>query len=164
MRRYFFALLLIFIAIPRTSYSGAFCAAIACDTLSTDPVRILDRLILIDICSCRSICDVTLDPFSYQGSAIVPILGGVGSSEISCTVDSLAGTAVFAPSACISRSGWYFNDGIGVVVGEAGACFYVTLHGLYGFVQTNFICFGPVCSAPTPALSDTWGALRAAYR
>jgi len=164
MRR--FLLILVLLVAPRICFAGAFCADIGCDTLSTNPLRLLDRLVFIDVCSCRfgGFCSAELDPYSYQGSPAVPILGGIGSAALSCSVDSLAGTATFAATPCVLNSGWYFNDGIGVIVDQPDACFEVHLHEANGYQETNLICFANPCSSATATRPETWGEVKATYR
>jgi len=146
---------------PRSGHAGAFCANAGCDTLSLNPLRVLDRLTFFDDCSCRTLCAVRVEPYSYQGSAIVPVLGGVGSATFTCSVDSTQGTATFTPPACITTHSWHFNEGTGVIVDSPDACFQVKLYRIEGYWQPEVICFH---DAPTAAVPETWGTIKATYR
>ena len=165
MRRFLsLSLFVLSLATPRASSAGAFVSEVACDTLSANPLRIFHQLIFFDSCGCKSLCDALLGPYSYQGSPIVPILGAVGSPTFSCSVDTLAGTATFTASPCLTQPYWHASDGFGVIVDAPNAYFRVTIHGVNGYIDPGFIFFSSPCLGATPAVPETWGNLKAAYR
>ena len=160
--RILFVLMLAISVAPAPALAGSSFSPEGSDTLNSSPLRILDHLAIYDICGCRTFCYAVIEPYSYKGSPIVPILGGVGSAELSCAVDTTLGTATFAPPSCITTNDWHFS-GIGVIVGAPGACFQATLHRADGLQEgPEIICFGD--GAATPAAPETWGEIKAAYR
>src|SRR5262252_1886928 len=151
MHRTLPVLLLAICLAPRPALAGSSFSPDGCDTLSSSPLRILDRLAIYDICGCRTFCYAVIEPYSYKGSPIVPILGVVGSDALTCSVDTTLGTATIAPASCITTYYWHFSDGTGVIVGAPGACFQATLHRADGLQEgPEVICFGYTCTDATP--------------
>jgi len=158
MRRLVLLILLATGISPRTVLAGAFAApTLECDTLSTNPLRIVQRFHIFPEyhgCTIRAVSG------SFQGSPIVPILGCVGSPNVSCSFDSLSGVATFsmAPLCGSCCAPGNTPDTPGLIVGGEGGCFF-----LDGEVTTQYLC--PfACSSATPSLPESWGRVRSIYR
>ena len=159
------AALIAVVTLSPPASAGTFIIASGCDTLSTQPLRILDRFKMFDR-SFTTFCSVQIAPRSVAGSRVVPIRGCVATSNLSCGLDSLSGVATFSTTPCVG-TGWSYGytDSIGVIVDSANACFRVTLYVEGGPYNFNDICYTMACSSdPTPTMPETWGRLKATYR
>src|SRR5215510_11074619 len=77
-------------------FAGAMAVPVAgCDTLSTDPVRIVHHCIIF---AAHHGCTIRVSSGSFMGSPVVPLLGCVGSPDAPCSFDSLSGVATFSLS------------------------------------------------------------------
>jgi hypothetical protein len=147
--------------IPSPARAGVWIVAWGSDTLSTHPLRILDRFKMFDRFT-TTFCAAEIAPISFLGSAQVPILGWEAPPGLSCELDT-SGVATFSAAPCVNTFGWTFGDAsLGVIVDSPTACFAARMITEIGpFDDVNDICY-PI--APTPVLSETWGRLRATYR
>ena len=104
--------------------AGRFTGERGCDTLSTNPLRILLRFELLNTRNYGDLCAVWIRPVAAYGVPINPILGCVTSSILTCTIDS-AGVAIFSADPCVPNNNWGIGsppspaawDSLGLVVG-----------------------------------------------
>jgi hypothetical protein len=151
LRSVILSLALILLGGAQSCHAGSFAVPGECDTLSTDPPLFIDRIHLI-----RETCQFTAQQGSFLGSAIVPILGCVGSSSVSCSFDSTTGVATFTVNPCSTCC--LIRDDAGLIVASQGGCFF-----LDGPATTQYICMS-TCWSPTPASVKTWGSVKSTYR
>ena len=97
--------------------AGGFTYQQGCDTLGTEPLRIILWLGLYNTRNYGDLCAVRVEPIALNGVPINPILDCIAPSELVCSIDS-AGVAIFSAVPCLPSDSWVTSvDSLGMVVG-----------------------------------------------
>jgi len=139
--------------------AGNFVAVAGCELLSQDPPRFRTDFGFVDTHLFGPLCQVRIEPTSFNGSTLWPALACTAPPALSCAVDS-AGVAVFTANPCLDQ--WLIWN-CSITTAGYPASFWARLIGPNGAVeQVNLETFD--CAAPTPAARRSWGSLKLLYR
>lgn len=150
------------VLLAQRAEAGRFIAPSACDTVSTDPLRVRVELGLLNRWV-TPLCRVEIEPTSFNGSDLAPILSCTAPAPLSCRILPETGTAVIEAIPCLD-DWFFFGDSLTVEVARLDTYFQAKL-----FIdesgspfEYNLLWFP--CDLLTPVLQSTWGKLKATYR
>ncbi|MGH7730030.1 MAG: FlgD immunoglobulin-like domain containing protein [Candidatus Eiseniibacteriota bacterium] len=131
----------------RSVLAGSFLIPQQCQVVSTDPPRYRPRFLLSDHHRFGPLCDVRLDPMSFDGSLIRPALAGSAPSALTFSIEA-SGSAHWTANPCLAEP-WFFSaDSLYVIVDGVPASFAAYLITTGGAVahahNTSWPCANPV--------------------
>ena len=145
---------------PVRALAGApFGPSSECQQLSVQPPRYRLDFYIVDTHSWDPLCEVRIEPISWNGFAAEPVLECSGPEPFIASVDS-SGTAHFSVDPCIG--GWGLIQHLRLVVATVPVWFMGRL--LTGGVRDDASLFDFPCTTVVPAVRHSWGSLKELYR